>query len=362
MPQIDGVLTEFGMPVGPFGMQDIAGIDVGARIRQYLKSIGKTRAEGPQSEIPDRLFEMGRYGQKTGAGWYRYEAGSRDPHPGSADRPARRGSGGAARHRARADCERRDHRADHDGAGQRGRARPGGGLREPRRRHRCDLLLRLRLPAISRRADVLRRHRRPADGPRADSRVSRRGSATTGVRRRSSNGSWRRDGGSTRRFSRSRRRRDRDRRHCRASTGDWARRWPSATGSRSRRSGSTASPRPPRIASGFTWTRSRAAAESPFRHDHRARLSHAVARVRAASAGDPAAGRPDGDQLRDQPRALHVARSGRIQDSRSIHSSSRSTATSDAVDVTWSVTLERQSATKPCCVAEWIVRYYVSSL
>jgi len=68
----------FGMPVGPYGMQDIAGIDVGARIRQYLASIGKTRAEGPQSEVPDRLFEMGRYGQKTGAGWYRYEPGSRE--------------------------------------------------------------------------------------------------------------------------------------------------------------------------------------------------------------------------------------------------------------------------------------------
>ena len=65
-------------------MQDIAGIDVGARIRQYLASIGKTRAEGPQSAVPDRLFEMGRYGQKTGAGWYQYHApGSRNrtPHP-----------------------------------------------------------------------------------------------------------------------------------------------------------------------------------------------------------------------------------------------------------------------------------------
>ena len=68
--QIDRVLTDFGLPVGPFGMQDIAGIDVGARIRQYLASIGKSRAEGPQSAVPDRLFEMGRYGQKTGAGWY----------------------------------------------------------------------------------------------------------------------------------------------------------------------------------------------------------------------------------------------------------------------------------------------------
>jgi 3-hydroxyacyl-CoA dehydrogenase len=81
VPQIDRVLTDFGLPVGPYGMQDIAGIDVGARIRQYLASIGKTRAEGPQSEVPDRLFDMGRYGQKTGAGWYKYEAGSRERIP-----------------------------------------------------------------------------------------------------------------------------------------------------------------------------------------------------------------------------------------------------------------------------------------
>jgi 3-hydroxyacyl-CoA dehydrogenase len=78
VPQVDRALTEFGMPVGPFGMQDIAGIDVGWRIRQFLKSIGKTRAEGPQSAVPDRLYEMGRYGQKTGAGWYKYEKGSRE--------------------------------------------------------------------------------------------------------------------------------------------------------------------------------------------------------------------------------------------------------------------------------------------
>src|SRR5262249_18575317 len=82
VPQIDKTLTDFGMPVGPYGMQDIAGIDVGARIRQYLKSIGKTRAEGPQSDIPDQLFEMGRYGQKTGAGWYKYASpGSRERMP-----------------------------------------------------------------------------------------------------------------------------------------------------------------------------------------------------------------------------------------------------------------------------------------
>jgi 3-hydroxyacyl-CoA dehydrogenase len=81
VPQIDNVLTTFGMPVGPFGMQDIAGIDVGWRIRQHLKSAGKTRAEGPQSAVPDRMYELGRYGQKTSAGWYKYEAGSRTRIP-----------------------------------------------------------------------------------------------------------------------------------------------------------------------------------------------------------------------------------------------------------------------------------------
>src|SRR5262249_45094709 len=79
--QIDRALVDFGMPVGPFTMQDIAGIDVGAGVRQYLRSIGKERAEGPQSVVPDWLFDMGRYGQKTGAGWYRYEPGSRTPIP-----------------------------------------------------------------------------------------------------------------------------------------------------------------------------------------------------------------------------------------------------------------------------------------
>jgi 3-hydroxyacyl-CoA dehydrogenase len=76
--QIDGVMTAFGMPVGPFGMEDIAGLDVGARIREHLRSTRSLHADWPES-IANRLVEMGRYGQKTGAGWYRYEAGNRTP-------------------------------------------------------------------------------------------------------------------------------------------------------------------------------------------------------------------------------------------------------------------------------------------
>ena len=77
--QIDRVMTGFGMPVGPFGMEDIAGLDVGARIRAHLRSTAGTHADWPESEIANRLVEMGRFGQKTGAGWYRYEPGSRTP-------------------------------------------------------------------------------------------------------------------------------------------------------------------------------------------------------------------------------------------------------------------------------------------
>ena len=122
--QIDRVLTDFGLPVGPFGMQDIAGIDVGARIRQYLASIGKSRAEGPQSAVPDRLFEMGRYGQKTGRRLVPLRCARQpQPHARSVDRTARRGRSAEARDHARADRRRGDRRAHHDRAGQRRGAR-----------------------------------------------------------------------------------------------------------------------------------------------------------------------------------------------------------------------------------------------
>src|SRR5260370_6965974 len=62
-------------------MQGVAGNGGGARSRQHLRAIGKRRAEGPQWELADRLYEMGRYGQKTGAGWYRYEQGTRTRTP-----------------------------------------------------------------------------------------------------------------------------------------------------------------------------------------------------------------------------------------------------------------------------------------
>ena len=74
--QVDKVITDFGLPMGPFAMGDLAGLDVGWRIR---KAQGKPKDERYSGTVGDRLAEQGRYGQKTGKGYYKYEAGSRTP-------------------------------------------------------------------------------------------------------------------------------------------------------------------------------------------------------------------------------------------------------------------------------------------
>jgi 3-hydroxyacyl-CoA dehydrogenase len=73
LPQdVDGALTGFGFPMGPFAMSDLAGLDVGWRMR---------KAQGLTAPIADQLCERGRYGQKTSRGFYLYEQGSRTPNP-----------------------------------------------------------------------------------------------------------------------------------------------------------------------------------------------------------------------------------------------------------------------------------------
>jgi 3-hydroxyacyl-CoA dehydrogenase len=77
--QVDRVMHGFGFPMGPFAVGDLAGLDVGWRVRQAR---AKTRPPaGRYSPIADRICERGRFGQKTNAGWYRYEDGSRKPVP-----------------------------------------------------------------------------------------------------------------------------------------------------------------------------------------------------------------------------------------------------------------------------------------
>ena len=76
--QVDKVMVDFGYPMGPFAVGDLAGLDIGYASRK------RRAAENPnfrKQPIADRLVEIGRHGQKTGAGWYRYEKGDRTPRP-----------------------------------------------------------------------------------------------------------------------------------------------------------------------------------------------------------------------------------------------------------------------------------------
>ncbi len=68
---VDQALYEFGMAMGPLATGDLAGLDVGWRIRKEYRHLEPEGARQPLAE--DRLCEQGRYGQKTGAGWYRYD-------------------------------------------------------------------------------------------------------------------------------------------------------------------------------------------------------------------------------------------------------------------------------------------------
>ena len=68
---VDNALVEFGMAMGPLATGDLAGLDVGWRIRKEYRHLEKPGVRQPIAE--DRLCEMGRYGQKTLAGWYRYD-------------------------------------------------------------------------------------------------------------------------------------------------------------------------------------------------------------------------------------------------------------------------------------------------
>ncbi|HYM29653.1 MAG TPA: 3-hydroxyacyl-CoA dehydrogenase NAD-binding domain-containing protein [Candidatus Cybelea sp.] len=76
--QVDKVLTDFGYPMGPFAVADLAGGDIG-----YAGRKRRAAADPKYRKLPiaDKLVELGRYGQKTGAGWYKYEKGDRTPHP-----------------------------------------------------------------------------------------------------------------------------------------------------------------------------------------------------------------------------------------------------------------------------------------
>jgi 3-hydroxyacyl-CoA dehydrogenase len=73
--EVDNALYEFGMAMGPLAVGDLAGLDVGWRIRKEYRHLEKPGIR--QAFAGDRLCEMGRYGQKTRAGWYKYDENRR---------------------------------------------------------------------------------------------------------------------------------------------------------------------------------------------------------------------------------------------------------------------------------------------
>jgi 3-hydroxyacyl-CoA dehydrogenase len=79
--QVDRALVGFGMSMGPHAMSDLAGLDVGAAGRRRRRAEGRLPDDARFGVIGDRLVELGRLGQKTAAGFYRYESGSRDALP-----------------------------------------------------------------------------------------------------------------------------------------------------------------------------------------------------------------------------------------------------------------------------------------
>ncbi|MBM3385751.1 MAG: 3-hydroxyacyl-CoA dehydrogenase, partial [Betaproteobacteria bacterium] len=76
--QVDAAAYKWGMAMGPLAMGDMAGLDIGWEIRKrrYLE-----RPNFVYSRIGDKVCELGRYGQKTGRGWYKYDLPDRKPIP-----------------------------------------------------------------------------------------------------------------------------------------------------------------------------------------------------------------------------------------------------------------------------------------
>jgi 3-hydroxyacyl-CoA dehydrogenase len=76
--QVDKVIYDFGLAMGPFAMADMVGLDLGWRARKMMGGSNEVTAR-----IPDALCELDRYGQKNGKGYYQYEEGDRTPRPDS---------------------------------------------------------------------------------------------------------------------------------------------------------------------------------------------------------------------------------------------------------------------------------------
>ncbi len=151
--QVDRVLTDWGMAMGIFAVDDMGGLDVAWRVRKELHQFEEPGARKPL--VADLLVEMGRLGQKTGRGWYRYGEDRKpipDPEVVALIESVARAAGIERRSITDEEIlERAIYALINEGA----RVLEDG-HRPARRRHRRHLPDRLRFPRLSRRPDVLR--------------------------------------------------------------------------------------------------------------------------------------------------------------------------------------------------------------
>ena len=157
---VDRVLVDFGLPMGPFAMSDLAGLD-----------IGWSAATSKRATIREILCEEGRRGQKTGAGFYDYDE-ARNAKPSAKVEGIIRDFAKSKGIEQRKIGDARNPRALHLPDDQRGRENPRRGQGATRVRHRHRLDQRLRLAGLSRRPDVLRRHGGAEDGARQAQGIS----------------------------------------------------------------------------------------------------------------------------------------------------------------------------------------------
>ncbi len=186
--QVDRALNDFGMAMGIFAVDDMGGIDLNWRVQQEYAHLVKPGIRQPL--MLRKLFELGRYGQKTGRGWYLYDENRKatpDPEVEALIEQTAKEAG--IERRAITDeeiIERCIYVMINEGARilEEGHA-------VARFRYRCHLFFRLRISGLSRRPDVVRRYRRPEKGVRQNRRVPSRSTVNFGSRRLCSNASRR---------------------------------------------------------------------------------------------------------------------------------------------------------------------------
>ena len=176
---VDKALYDFGMAMGPLATGDLAGLDVGWRIRKEYRHLRKTRRPSAlRRRSPVRTGPLRpEDGARAGTSTTRTAARStiRKSTHSSRSGPQKQASRSAR-------SPRRDRRPLHLCAGERRRAHPRRRLRPARRRHRHHLPQRLRISGLSRRPHVVRRHRGAAEGLRAHLRIRAAARRTVGAR------------------------------------------------------------------------------------------------------------------------------------------------------------------------------------